>query len=77
MSPEQIKLARQSLGLSQTQMCQALRLTSVMTYAKWEQGTNRPTAASVAAIEMLLYMQSNGLLDGWIKSQQNHQVQNQ
>ncbi|MFM5713761.1 helix-turn-helix domain-containing protein [Aeromonas allosaccharophila] len=66
MNSSQIKQARQSLGLSQTEMCKALRLTSVMTYAKWEQGTSKPTSSAVASIEMLLYMKSCGALDGWI-----------
>lgn len=66
MAPEQVKQARLTLGLSQSQMCKALRLTSIMTYAKWEQGTTKPTAAAAAAIEMLLYMRSAGVLDGWI-----------
>lgn len=66
MTPEQIKQARRTLGLSQTEMCKALRLTSVMTYAKWEQGTSKPTSSAVASIEMLLYMKSCGALDGWI-----------
>jgi len=63
---EQVKQARATLGLSQTEMCEALRLTSVMTYAKWEQGTSKPTSSAVASIEMLLYMKSCGALDGWI-----------
>ncbi|BDO10911.1 hypothetical protein KAM481_40490 [Aeromonas caviae] len=66
MTTDQIKQARQSLGLSQTEMCKALRLTSVMTYAKWEQGTSKPTSSAVASIEMLLYMKSCSVLDGWI-----------
>lgn len=66
MTSEQIKQARKTLGLTQSQMCQALGLTSVMTYAKWEQGGSKPNAASVSAIEMLLYMHSVGMLDGWM-----------
>lgn len=66
MTPDLIKQARLALGLSQTEMCKALRLTSVMTYAKWEQGTSKPTSSAVASIEMLLYMKSCGALDGWI-----------
>ena len=66
MTREQVEQARATLGLSQTEMCEALRLTSVMTYAKWEQGTSKPTASAVASIEMLLYMKSCGALAGWI-----------
>ena len=66
MTPEQIKKSRQLLGFSQARMCEALRLTSIMTYAKWEQGCSSPNAAAVAAIEMLLYMHSAGVLDGWL-----------
>ena len=67
MTPSQIKQARQTLGLSQTEMCNALRLTSVMTYAKWEQGASKPTSSAIASIEMLLYMKSRGELDGWLQ----------
>ena len=67
MTPDLIKRARQSLGLSQTEMCKALRLTSVMTYAKWEQGASKPTSSAIASIEMLLYMKSRGELDGWLQ----------
>ena len=66
MTPDQIKQARLTLGLSQSQMCKALRLTSVMTYAKWEQGASKPTSSAVASIEMLIYMKLRGVLDGWI-----------
>ncbi|EKS7767173.1 helix-turn-helix domain-containing protein [Edwardsiella piscicida] len=66
MTPEQIKEARQLLGFSQAKMCKALGLTSVMTYAKWEQGCSSPNAAAISAIEMLLYMHSAGVLDGWL-----------
>ncbi|WP_420000766.1 hypothetical protein [Aeromonas media] len=52
-------------------MCKALRLTSVMTYAKWEQGTAKPTASAAASIEMLLYMRTAGVLDGWIAKHAN------
>ncbi|MGU5623015.1 helix-turn-helix domain-containing protein (plasmid) [Aeromonas caviae] len=71
MTPEQVKQARLTLGLSQSQMCKALRLTSVMTYAKWEQGTAKPTASAAASIEMLLYMRTAGVLDGWIAKHAN------
>lgn len=66
MAPDEIKKARLTLGLSQSQMCKALRLTSVMTYAKWEQGASKPTSSAVASIEMLIYMKSRGVLEGWI-----------
>lgn len=68
MTPGQIKQARQKLGFSQTQMRKALGLTSVTTYAKWEQGQCAPTSSAIAAVEMLLYMESRGVLDGWVSS---------
>ena len=66
MTPADIKNARLALGLSQTQMCKAMGLTSVMTYAKWEQGTTKPNASAISAIEMLIYMHEIGVIDGWI-----------
>lgn len=66
MTQKYVREARSTLGLSQSQMTRALGLTSVMTYTKWESGVNKPNAAALAAIEMLLYMNSVGVLDGWI-----------
>ena len=65
MAPDQIKRTRKSLGLSQSKMSQALGLTSVMTYAKWEQGTSKPSSSAIASMEMLLYMKSIDAIDGW------------
>lgn len=69
MTPADIKQARQTLGLSQSAMSRALVLTSVMTYSKWETGERVPNAAAIASIEMLLYMHSAGVLDGWMAHQ--------
>ncbi|MGL5662091.1 MAG: helix-turn-helix domain-containing protein [Aeromonas sp.] len=66
MTPEQIKQARLTLGLSQTEMCRALGLTSVMTYAKWESGATKPTASGASSIKMISYMAQRGGLDGWL-----------
>lgn len=70
MTPADIKQARQTLGLSQSAMSRALGLTSVMTYSKWETGERAPNAAAIASIEMLLYMQRQGVLTGWLEQQE-------
>ncbi|MGL5225809.1 MAG: helix-turn-helix domain-containing protein [Aeromonas sp.] len=73
MTPEQIKQARQSLGLSQIKMSKALGLTTVMTYAKWESGESKPTASAAASIKMVCYMAQCGVLDGWMAYNQTVQ----
>lgn len=67
MTSEQIKQARHSLGLSQSEMANALGLTCVKTYQKWEGGENKPTASAIASIEMLLYMLKANALTGWLE----------
>ncbi|XEI33363.1 helix-turn-helix domain-containing protein [Aeromonas veronii] len=69
MTPADIKQARLALGLSQTEMCRALGLTSVMTYAKWEQGTSKPTSGSINAVSMLAFLHRHGLLREWLAQQ--------
>lgn len=68
MTPNEIKKARLELGMNQKDMTRALGLTSLMTYSKWELGRSAPTAAGVAAIQMLLYMKRIDVLDGWLQS---------
>lgn len=65
MAPEQIKLARQSLGLNQSEMARAMGVNRV-TYTKWERGEQRITAGPKTEIDMLLYMHSIGALAGWL-----------
>ncbi|MGL4754371.1 MAG: helix-turn-helix domain-containing protein [Aeromonadaceae bacterium] len=67
MNQDQIKQARHSLGLSQSEMAKALGLTCVKTYQKWESGENKPTASAITSIEMLLYMRDHAVLMGWLE----------
>lgn len=69
MTPSDIKQARQTLGLTQEQMASALNLTHYKTYGKWETGEREPNTVAVTAIEMLLYMQQVGALEGWMERQ--------
>lgn len=66
MTPDEIRDARNKLGFTQEKMAIALGLTNVMTYAKWEQGSNKPRASAISSIKMLVYMHSVGVIDGWI-----------
>lgn len=75
MTPEQIKQARQSLGLNQSEMARSMGVNRV-TYTKWERGEQRITAGPKTEIDMLLYMQQCGVLAGWLelkKVQQDEQ----
>lgn len=65
MTHDQIKRARLSLGLSQTEMARAMGVDR-MTYTKWERGEQRVTAGPKTEIDMLLYMQRCGVLAGWL-----------
>jgi transcriptional regulator with XRE-family HTH domain len=65
MTTEQILKARQQLGLNQSEMARALGVARNH-YLKWERGEQRITAAPVASINMLLYMQRCGSLEGWL-----------
>lgn len=67
MTHDEIKHARHSLGLSQSEMAKALGLTCVKTYQKWESGENKPTASAIASIEMLIYMSEANALTGWLE----------
>jgi len=65
MTPGQIKLARQSLGLNQSEMAQAMGVNRG-TYTKWERGEQSITAGPKTEIDMLLYMQQSDVLAGWL-----------
>ena len=69
MTPDQIKQARQTLGLNQSEMARAMGVNRV-TYTKWERGEQVITAGPTAEIEMLLYMQRCGVLAGWLDRHQ-------
>lgn len=69
MTPEQIKRARQSLGLNQSEMARAMGVHRV-TYTKWERGEQVITAGPATEIEMLIHMQRCGVLAGWIDRSQ-------
>jgi len=60
MTATEIKRARQTLGLSQSELAAALGIHK-MTLAKWETGERSPGAAAVTAIEMLLHMREQEL----------------
>lgn len=65
MTPAEIKLARQSLRLTQTAMAKSMGVHRV-TYTKWERGENAITSAPDTAIRMLLHMKANGILKSWL-----------
>lgn len=65
MTHDEIKRARQALGLGQCRMADAMGVHRV-TYTKWERGENRITSAPSTLIRMLLHMQSNGMLKSWL-----------
>lgn len=65
MTDEQIREARESLGMNQSEMARAMGVHRV-TYTKWERGENRITASPATMIRMLLHMQSNGMLKSWL-----------
>jgi DNA-binding XRE family transcriptional regulator len=65
VTPNEIKQARQSLGLSQTDMASAMGVNRV-TYTKWERGEQGITAGPKTEINMLLYMQRCNTLNGWL-----------
>lgn len=65
MTPSQIKQARQTLGLNQSEMARAMGVNRV-TYTKWERGEQSITAGPKTEIYMLLYMHGTGVLDGWL-----------
>lgn len=65
MKPQQIKGARQTLGLSQTKMAELCGLTSIGTWIKWEKGTRTPGAIAVQHIKILLWLHRIGKLDEW------------
>lgn len=65
MTDEQIKEARESLGMNQSEIARAMGVHRV-TYTKWERGENRVTASPETSIRMLLYMQASGVLKGWL-----------
>lgn len=66
MTQDQIKQARQQLGLNQSEMARAMGVNRV-TYTKWERGEQRITAGPQTEIDMLLYMQQSGVLAGWLE----------
>lgn len=75
MTPEQIKQARQQLGLNQSEMARTMGVVRTL-YTKWERGEQRITAGPKTEIDMLLYMQQCGVLAGWLelkKEQQDEQ----
>lgn len=61
----QIKQARLSLGLNQSEMAKAMGVNR-MTYAKWERGEQSITAGPSTEIEMMLYMMDSGIIGGWL-----------
>lgn len=65
MTPDEIKKARQSLGLTQSDMARAMGVHRV-TYTKWERGESAITAAPATMIRMILHMQSKGVLSSWL-----------
>lgn len=65
MTDEQIKEARESLGMNQSEMACAMGVHRV-TYTKWERGENAITAAPATVIRMLMHMQSKGVLNSWL-----------
>lgn len=65
MTPNEIKQARQSLGLNQSEMARAMGVHRV-TYTKWERGEQAITAAPATEIDMLMYMRRCGVLDDWL-----------
>lgn len=65
MTPSEIKQARQSLWLNQSEMALAMGVHRV-TYTKWERGESAITAAPATMIRMLLHMQSKGVLNSWL-----------
>ncbi|MGL4756213.1 MAG: helix-turn-helix transcriptional regulator [Aeromonadaceae bacterium] len=65
MTKTQIKQARQSLGLNQSEMAKAMGVNRV-TYTKWERGEQSITAGPSTEIEMMLYMMDSGIIGGWL-----------
>lgn len=72
MTPEQIKQARQQLGLNQSDMARAMGVVRTL-YTKWERGEQRITAGPKTEIDMLLYMQQCGVLVGWLELKKDQQ----
>ena len=55
MTPEQFKTARKSLGLSQSQMAQALRLASSRAVRHYEAGSRSISGPISKLIELFIY----------------------
>jgi len=60
MTGNEIRQARQTLGLSQSELAAALGINK-MTLSKWERDERSPGAASEAAIRMLVHMRDHEL----------------
>jgi putative transcriptional regulator len=52
MSGEEIKLARELLGMTQAELAKRLD-THIMTISKWERGERKPSGAAAMAIKLL------------------------
>ncbi|MDH2998962.1 transcriptional regulator [Pasteurellaceae bacterium LFhippo2] len=52
IEPEEVKLIREKLNLSQAVFASRLR-TSLRTYQKWEQGKTKPNAQAVLLLRMV------------------------
>lgn len=60
------KEARLKLGFSQSQMATACN-TSIGTVTKWDQEKREPRGQAERLIEVLLWLQSQNLLDKYLK----------
>ena len=63
MSPDEIKAARQELGLTQRAMAEALALSNgdSATVRSWENGRRNPSGPVCTAIRLMLLLQSSGI----------------
>lgn len=54
MTPEQIKAARETLGLSQAQLAEVMALRGRAAISEWESGKRKPDPRSVKLIQAYL-----------------------
>jgi DNA-binding transcriptional regulator YiaG len=64
MTPQQIKEARQKLGISQVEMAELCGIDKG-TWLKWEKGTRKPNAIGLQHIKVLMWLDKIGRLADW------------
>ena len=62
MTPEEIKQAREIIGLDMKRMAQVID-ASYSGYTKWERGERQPDKVAQKAIKMAVFLHQRGLLE--------------